>query len=198
MTRAGNRVETRRKLLEAAADVYSERGWEGTSMALVARRAGFTTGAVYGIFENKDDLLATMLEERAQEITDALKKKVGAAKTLPEKLAVIRQWYGRRLDKFELRGRLSLDLTLRAHDNAVLRARLKRVYDTGRALLAGSIEDFAKANGKKLPLPAGDLAALLFAVFEGMLIQQIVDADNQVLDAFFGVADKLALLKVLG
>lgn len=198
MTRAGNRLETRKKLLEAAAGVYAERGWEGTSMATVARRAGFTTGAVYGCFESKDDLLATMLEERAEEITVALRAKVGAAKTLAEKLAVLRQWYSRRLDQFTLRGRLSLDLTLRAHENPVLRARLKRIYDSGRAVLAGAIEDLAKANGRTLPLPSNELSALLFAVFEGMLMQQIVDADNAVLDAFFGLADKLAALRILG
>lgn len=198
MTRAGNRLETRGKLLEAAAGVYAERGWEGTSMALVARRAGFTTGAVYGCFESKDDLLATMLEVRAQEITDALRKKVGAAKTMPEKLAVLKQWYSRRLDTFALRGRLSLDLTLRAHENPVLRERLKRIYDAGRSLLAGAMEDLAKANGRKMPLPASEVSALLFAVFEGMLIQQIVDDDNAVLDAFFSLAEKLAALKIFG
>ena len=198
MTRAGNRVETRKKLLEAAAGVYSERGWEGKLMALVARRAGYTTGAVYGIFENKDDLLASMLEERAQELIDALRKKVGAAKTLPEKLTVLRQWYGRRLEQFTVRGRLSLDLTLRAHENPVLRERMKRIYDNGRQVLAAAIEEVAKANGRKVPVPAADVSALLFAMFEGILIQQIVDGDNAVLDVFFGLADKLAALRVLG
>ena len=80
----------------------------------------------------------------------------------------------------------------------VLRERLKRIYDAGRTLLAGAMEDLAKANGRKMPLPASEVSALLFAVFEGMLIQQIVDDDNAVLDAFFSLAEKLAALKIFG
>jgi AcrR family transcriptional regulator len=48
---------TRDRLLSAAAEVFAERGYEGAALADIARRAGFTTGAIYSRFRNKAELL---------------------------------------------------------------------------------------------------------------------------------------------
>jgi AcrR family transcriptional regulator len=52
---------TRQRLLDAATEVFLEKGYEGTRVAEVARRAGLTTGAIYGNFDNKADLLTAAL-----------------------------------------------------------------------------------------------------------------------------------------
>ncbi len=52
---------TRQRLLEAATEVFLEKGYEGTRVAEVARRAGVTTGAIYGNFDNKSDMLTAAL-----------------------------------------------------------------------------------------------------------------------------------------
>ena len=52
---------TRQRLLEAATEVFLEKGYEGTRVAEIARRAGLTTGAIYGNFNNKADLLTAAL-----------------------------------------------------------------------------------------------------------------------------------------
>lgn len=49
---------TRSRLLRAAVEVFAERGYEGTRVQEVARRAGLTTGAIYGNFSGKSELLA--------------------------------------------------------------------------------------------------------------------------------------------
>jgi len=48
---------TRDKILAAAAEVFAERGYEGAAVSDIARRAGFTTGAIYGRFRDKAELL---------------------------------------------------------------------------------------------------------------------------------------------
>ena len=52
---------TRQRLLDAATEVFLEKGYEGTRVAEIARRAGLTTGAIYGNFESKADLLNAAL-----------------------------------------------------------------------------------------------------------------------------------------
>ncbi len=52
---------TRQRLLDAASEVFLEKGYEGTRVAEIARRAGLTTGAIYGNFESKADLLTAAL-----------------------------------------------------------------------------------------------------------------------------------------
>jgi len=54
--------ETRRRVLEAAAETFRERGWEGTSIATIAERAGVSDETVYARFGNKRALLGAAVE----------------------------------------------------------------------------------------------------------------------------------------
>ena len=53
-------LETREKLLDAAIEVFHERGVSRPSLTDVARLAGMTRGAVYGHFQNKADVLSAL------------------------------------------------------------------------------------------------------------------------------------------
>ena len=50
------------RLLTAAIEVFTERGIEKAGVALIARRAGLTTGAIYSRWEGKQDLLLDALD----------------------------------------------------------------------------------------------------------------------------------------
>jgi AcrR family transcriptional regulator len=54
-------AETRERLLRAAADVFAERGYDGTRVADIAAAAGVSNGALYAHFASKADLLAGAL-----------------------------------------------------------------------------------------------------------------------------------------
>jgi len=55
--RSRRRKATRARLLSAAAEVLSERGFHGASVEEICERAGFTRGAFYSNFAAKDDLV---------------------------------------------------------------------------------------------------------------------------------------------
>jgi AcrR family transcriptional regulator len=55
---------TRARLIEAAAAVFAEKGYDGAGVQEIARRAGFTTGVIYGRFRGKADLLLAAIEAR--------------------------------------------------------------------------------------------------------------------------------------
>src|SRR5581483_10137001 len=54
------RDRTRAKLLEAARSLIREKGYEHTTLEAIAERAGMTTGAIYGNFKNRDELLISL------------------------------------------------------------------------------------------------------------------------------------------
>src|SRR4029077_2230891 len=54
------RDRTRAALLEAARSLVRERGYERTTIEEVAKRAGMTTGAIYGNFKNRDELFIAL------------------------------------------------------------------------------------------------------------------------------------------
>lgn len=62
MTRAEQREETRRKLIEAAAQVFARTGFEAAPIDVIAEEAGFSRGAFYSNFTSKDELFLILAE----------------------------------------------------------------------------------------------------------------------------------------
>ncbi|SDF35712.1 TetR/AcrR family transcriptional regulator [Pseudonocardia oroxyli] len=58
------RADTRARLLEAAAEVFVERGFGATSVEQVCEAAGFTRGAFYSNFSSLDELLLALVAQR--------------------------------------------------------------------------------------------------------------------------------------
>ena len=70
--------DTRRALvLDAARSVFAEKGVEGASIREIARRAGYTPGAIYSYFDSKEAIYAALLAESLER----LNAEVGAART---------------------------------------------------------------------------------------------------------------------
>ena len=67
-------MDTRQKILNAAADLILEEGLDATRVSKIAKRAGLTDGALYRHFDNKDDLLAEVYLDIAREIEDYAKR----------------------------------------------------------------------------------------------------------------------------
>ena len=53
---------TRESVLRVALDLFSEKGYSRTTFSDIAKRIGMTRGAVYWHFENKEALLAALME----------------------------------------------------------------------------------------------------------------------------------------
>lgn len=54
---------SRQKILAAAAEIGAERGYDGTSIAEISRRCGLPASSIYWHFKDKDDLMATVIED---------------------------------------------------------------------------------------------------------------------------------------
>jgi AcrR family transcriptional regulator len=61
--------ETRERLLDAAARVFELKGYEGATVALIAREAGVSSGAIYAHYANKAELLVDALRAHSQRVT---------------------------------------------------------------------------------------------------------------------------------
>ncbi len=61
-------ADTRDRLLQAAADVFAERGYEGTRVADIAAAAGVSNGALYAHFRSKAELLVAALRTHGRRV----------------------------------------------------------------------------------------------------------------------------------
>src|SRR2546423_5799812 len=68
-TRRG--AQTRRRLVEAAATVFSEYGYSAARIADMVRMAGISHGNFYRHFPGKDEILLAVLEEPLAELRRA-------------------------------------------------------------------------------------------------------------------------------
>ncbi|GAA2270978.1 TetR/AcrR family transcriptional regulator [Streptomyces roseiscleroticus] len=64
---------TRRRLLEAAVACLAERGWAGSTVSVVAERAGVSRGAAQHHFRTREDLFTAAVEYVAEERSAALR-----------------------------------------------------------------------------------------------------------------------------
>ncbi|NIH80948.1 TetR/AcrR family transcriptional regulator [Amycolatopsis viridis] len=54
--------ESRRRILDAAVAVAGDRGYDGTSIALVSAECGLPASSIYWHFKDKDELIAAVIE----------------------------------------------------------------------------------------------------------------------------------------
>ncbi|MEU7070158.1 ScbR family autoregulator-binding transcription factor [Streptomyces narbonensis] len=62
MAQQARAIKTRRAILEAAATVFAERGYERTTIGEILARAGVTKGALYFHFASKEDVALGVLD----------------------------------------------------------------------------------------------------------------------------------------
>ena len=64
--RRANGEASRERILDAAAEIAGERGYEGTSISLVSERSGLPASSIYWHFNNKDELIAAVIDRSFQ------------------------------------------------------------------------------------------------------------------------------------
>lgn len=88
-TQEQRRAETRRRLLDAAAELFAERGVDAASIDAIAERADRTSGAVYDHFGGKDGLLVALLDGWVDDVAALIGAELAHVTTFDEWLALL-------------------------------------------------------------------------------------------------------------
>lgn len=88
-TQGERRSQTRTALLDAAAELFAERGVADSSVAAIADAAGRTSGALYDHFGSKEGVLFALLEGWVDDVAAVLSAELVNAATLPERMAAL-------------------------------------------------------------------------------------------------------------
>ena len=92
LTRSQVQDRNRETVLEVARAAFLRDGYVATSLASVAREAGFTTGIVYSSFGSKADLALGVLERLQTEQIRALGERVERSAASGDILDQVREW----------------------------------------------------------------------------------------------------------
>jgi len=140
-------AETRERLLRAAADVFAERGYEGTRVADIAAAAGVSNGALYAHFSSKADLLVDALRTHGRRLLADLFA-ADPNRSVTELLLAIGRWLPRRRDP---RGYLIVEALVAARRDQDV-ARPMRDYIGERADWLSELVRLAQAGGELDPV----------------------------------------------
>jgi len=177
LTRAEKQARTRAALLDAAARVFVERGFQRASVELIAAEAGFTRGAFYSNFATKEELFAELLQDRVYSVyrqmaEDAAGPERPTLRQTGERLAAIQgHAEGRWLF------RLWLELLAHASRDDQFRQIAAGFWSANRALSAQAIAGAYAGASRKPPLAPEDLATAMIALDIGLALQHFVDPD---------------------
>ncbi|MEY2422092.1 MAG: hypothetical protein QOI95_2159 [Acidimicrobiaceae bacterium] len=192
LSRAEQRDQTRARLLDAAEKVFVERGFHAASVEEVAEEAGYSKGAVYSNFENKDELFLAVLERRVDSRALAIESGVSPDQPIGEQAAQAGNAF---LEVFFQQSQWSL-LLMEFGTHAVrhpeLRERFAARSRRMRAAMAELIDTHLTALGLRAPISNDDLATILFALGDGFLMTKLTDPDS-VPDSLFTEALVLML-----
>ena len=83
----------REEITRAARDLFSRKGFHGTSVPDIARAAGISTGLIYYIFPSKDDILQACCEEVAEFHLNFFQQTVAIANPLERFDFIVRELY---------------------------------------------------------------------------------------------------------
>ena len=79
--------ERRARILDAAAEVFAERGYEGTSIDEVADAAGISKPVIYDHFDSKKDLHIALIDKQTEDMLSFWSERVSSEQSLDRQLA---------------------------------------------------------------------------------------------------------------
>ena len=187
LTPERRRQQTREHLLAAAAVVFAERGFHGASLDEVAAVAGFTKGAVYSNFKNKEDLFLALFKANYEQEMQALRATLEGSEVPPEGrisdfVSLIRDETRRARNM----GLLYQEFWLYAARNPAAREELTRIDDEGVEALAEIIEAERARQGIEPLESAVQAARLIEILFRGIGQLRVLQpdvADDELVEA---------------
>jgi AcrR family transcriptional regulator len=189
-------VESRRKIVEAAAALMAERGFAGTSIAAVSRRSGLPSGSIYWHFESKEALLGEVVEEGARRWFDALPGSDRLPSDPAERATALMEAVVKSLEEHPEFLRLLLLIALErrevdATSLAIIRRARELALERIRKVLFVLLESF---GGKLAERLAGEFAPLVLCLADGAFVSQHIDPKADLRQVFSQLRRALAAL----
>lgn len=177
-TQAERRAESDRRLLHAAAELVVERGIEGTSLAEIGRRAGYSHGLVHHRFGSKEALVERLNAEAVRMFTDITSAAVGSTRGLPA-LRIVADAYLDLVQAPDPLGRVHLVVWTEAIARASERRSYRVAWDRYfRSAFAQLIRDAREDGTVRDDVDPDAIAMVLVGMLRGVALQLMLEPER--------------------
>jgi AcrR family transcriptional regulator len=174
-TRDEKKARTRRRLLDAAAEVFAHRGFAATSLDEVAEVAGFSKGAVYSNFAGKEDLFLSVLDEHVTRQMLDIRGEIDVTRTAGEQVMEAGQRF---MDLFQRERAwylLSFEFLVYAARNPEFQVEFAARQRAQREAVVAMLEENTAAMEIPMSLPPERMAVALEALANGIAFAKLAD-----------------------
>ncbi len=189
LSRQESRQQTRERLLEAATKVFSKRGFYEASLDEVAEEAGFSKGAVYSNFANKEGLFMALLDRHLKvELQNVTSQFTQEGK---EGESTLRRSFATHLEEQRTWNMLSIEFSLYAMRHPVVQQQLAERYRLGREALATTVRETQQAKQDISKLSPEYIAWALLALGNGLALQAYLEPGVMPTDLYSTLVEQL-------
>jgi AcrR family transcriptional regulator len=186
LSRAETQARTRARLLDAADQVFSKRGFFAASVEEIAARAGFSVGAVYSNFETKGELFLALFRERIAEQLNRYKALIAEAETVgAQARAPADQWMIFLRERPEYFPLLLEFAAYAARDPKLISGLAEQLRSLHEAFAAIVASGAAGAGIDLAPGSARRMGVVVTALAHGLALARLADPE-EVPDELFG------------
>jgi AcrR family transcriptional regulator len=178
LTRKEKQAHTRSCLMKSAAKVFTRRGLQQASIDEVAEDAGFTKGAFYANFKNKEELFLAMLDERFSERIEDIEEVIAGEGTSAEKARRAGDDFTKMIVADPEWERLFFEFTAYAARNEEFRQELVTRYRSMRDRIATAMRARHEEFGIESPLPFDQVAMMTCAMANGFALEKMLEGDD--------------------
>lgn len=169
LSRSERHALTRQCLLDAAKSVFGRLGYGGASIELIAAEAGYSRGAVYSSFPNKEALFIELLRLHMERETAELEK---IASLEPARIVGALAGWLKTTHADAGFTQLVVELQLHAWRSPEFAARYNALREDLIRTLGGILETYFKACGRSCAIDTLDMAGCMTALSLGHGLQQ--------------------------
>ena len=187
-TRRPKREVVRRRLLDAALEVFAERGFDTANLDQVAASAGLSKGAIYSNFTSKDDLFYAMMSDQVLVRVESVRTTLAARPVDSYAPQDLRDIGGLLTEAFteQREWRLVfLDFWRRAVRDDDVRTRFIAHRRTMRDAIVDGVRQILGDNPSLGDFTLDDVVTVVLALSNGLAIEQYIDP-KAVSDDLFG------------
>jgi AcrR family transcriptional regulator len=178
LSRKEKQAQTRSCLMHSAAKVFARRGLQQASIDEVAEHAGYTKGAFYANFKNKEELFLAMLDERFAQRIEEIERVIAGHGTTSEKARQAGDELTQMMSADPEWERLFFEFSAYAVRNEEFREELQTRYRWMRERIAAALQARASEFGIQSPVPYEQVALMTCAMANGVALEKLLEGDS--------------------
>ncbi len=184
---------TRQFIIEKTAPIFNSKGYSGTSLTDIIDATGLTKGAIYGNFDNKDEVALAAFEYNFGNITNYIAIRIRERESAIQKLLVYPETHRQILKLPFLKGGCPvLNTSVDADDtHPMLKEKAINALNLWRSSVVRIINKGIQTKEIKKNTNATEFAAILVSLTEGAVMQAKVSGKPTELNISMDFLEKM-------